>query len=121
VAQRTDLKDALEHAISSNPARSITGHLGLLIAGTTTIYHDNRPSELLRAGNRAELVVFESLPHGFWMNMVPEDIEAYHLMANSSRRHWIISFTRSGGPAKKHVQDGSRRTGNWVQLHVYPS
>jgi acetyl esterase/lipase len=37
---------------------------------------------LLRAGNDAQLVVFEALPHAFWYNFqLPETKEALELMA----------------------------------------
>jgi monoterpene epsilon-lactone hydrolase len=49
-----------------------------LLLSSTTIFH----RALLRAGNDAQLVVFEALPHAFWYHFqFPETTEALELMA----------------------------------------
>jgi acetyl esterase/lipase len=49
-----------------------------LLLSDTAIFH----RALVRAGNDAQLVVFEALPHAFWYNFgLPETKEALELMA----------------------------------------
>lgn len=55
----------------------LTSTRDTLLSGTVTPHR-----AFLQAGNSAELVVFEGLPHGFWMHRIPEAFEAHHLMAN---------------------------------------
>lgn len=60
------------------PSLLVTSTRDILLSGTT-IFH----RALLRAGNHAELVVFEALPHAFWYHFpLPETREALELMAN---------------------------------------
>lgn len=59
------------------PTLLVTSTRDLLLSDTT-IFH----RALLRAGNDAELVVFEALPHAFWYHFqLPETREALELMA----------------------------------------
>jgi len=42
----------------------------------------------LRAGDEANLVVFDAMPHAFWYNAsLPESIEASHIMADFLLKH----------------------------------
>ena len=55
----------------------MTSTRDILLSGTT-IFH----RALLAAGDEAELVVFEALPHAFWYHFeLPETTEALNLMA----------------------------------------
>ena len=59
------------------PSLLVTSTRDLLLSDTA-IFH----RALLRAGNDAQLVVFEALPHAFWYNFgLPETKEALELMA----------------------------------------
>jgi epsilon-lactone hydrolase len=59
------------------PTLLVTSTRDLLLS-STTIFH----RALLRAGNDAQLVVFEALPHAFWYHFqFPETNEALELMA----------------------------------------
>jgi monoterpene epsilon-lactone hydrolase len=59
------------------PALLVTSTRDLLLSDTT-IFH----RALLRAGNDAQLVVFEALPHAFWYHFqLPETREALGIMA----------------------------------------
>jgi len=59
------------------PTLLVTSTRDLLLS-STTIFH----RALLRAGNDAQLVVFEALPHAFWYHFqFPETKEALELMA----------------------------------------
>lgn len=59
------------------PSLLITSTRDLLLSDTA-IFH----RALLRAGNEAQLVVFEALPHAFWYHFqLPETREALELMA----------------------------------------
>lgn len=50
-----------------------------LLLSDTALFH----RALLRAGNDAQLVVFEALPHAFWYHFqLPETTEALNLMSN---------------------------------------
>ena len=54
-----------------------------------------------RAGVDAQLVVFEALPHGFWVEPnLPESDEAYHLMATFFEKH-LAGETHKGGEQSK--------------------
>lgn len=60
------------------PTFFITSERDLLLSGTSILH-----MKFLEAGNDAELVVFEGLPHAFWNQFkMPESIEAHKLMAN---------------------------------------
>jgi epsilon-lactone hydrolase len=59
------------------PTLLVTSTRDILLSGTT-IYH----RALLNAGDDAQLVVFEALPHAFWYHFeLPETSEALSLMA----------------------------------------
>ena len=59
------------------PSLSVTSTRDILLSGTT-IFH----RALLNAGDDAQLVVFEALPHAFWYHFqLPETKEALELMA----------------------------------------
>ncbi len=59
------------------PTLLVTSTRDLLLS-STTIFH----RALLRAGNDAQLVVYEALPHAFWYHFqLPETRECLDLMA----------------------------------------
>ena len=59
------------------PALFITSTRDILLSGTTILHR-----AFLRAGNEADLVVFEALPHAFWYDYrLPETKEALDIMA----------------------------------------
>jgi acetyl esterase/lipase len=60
------------------PSLLVTSTRDLLLSDTANFHR-----ALLRAGDDAQLVVFEALPHGFWYHFqLPETKEALELMAN---------------------------------------
>jgi epsilon-lactone hydrolase len=60
------------------PALFITSGRDLLLSGTTILHRAFR-----RAGDDAELIVFEGLPHAFWNDVsLPESKEAYGYMSD---------------------------------------
>src|SRR5579862_7027027 len=79
---KTDTKDSVLSPLFSDlsgwpPSLSVTSTRDILLSGTT-IFH----RALLSAGNDAQLVVFEALPHAFWYHFqLPETKEALELMA----------------------------------------
>jgi len=59
------------------PTLLVTSTRDILLSGTTVLHR-----ALLKAGDGAELVVFEALPHAFWYHFqLPETKEALELMA----------------------------------------
>jgi len=59
------------------PTLFVTSGRDLLLSGTTILHR-----AFLRAGDEAQLVVFEALPHAFWNDpSLPETREAHELMA----------------------------------------
>ena len=65
------------------PTLFVTSGRDLLLSGTTILHR-----AYLRAGVKAELVVFEALPHAFWNNpALPESKEADQLMAKFLDTH----------------------------------
>ena len=59
------------------PSLLVTSSRDILLSGTSTFQR-----ALLRAGDDAQLVVFEALPHAFWYHFqLPETKEALELMA----------------------------------------
>jgi len=59
------------------PTLFITSGRDLLLSGTTILHR-----AFLRAGDDAQLVVFEALPHAFWNNpLLPETKEAQEIMS----------------------------------------
>jgi epsilon-lactone hydrolase len=78
----TDLKDPVLSPLYADltgfpPTLFVTSERDLLLSGTTILHR-----AYLRAGVRAELVVFEALPHAFWNNpALPESKEADQIMA----------------------------------------
>jgi acetyl esterase/lipase len=81
-AVKTDRKDPVLSPLYADlhgmpPSLSITSTRDLLLSDTA-IFH----RALLRAGDDAQLVVFEALPHAFWYHFqLPETREALELMA----------------------------------------
>jgi len=79
---KTDRKDPVLSPLFADlhgmpPSLLITSTRDLLLS-STTIFH----RALLHAGNDAQLVVFEALPHAFWYHFqLPETKEALELMA----------------------------------------
>jgi monoterpene epsilon-lactone hydrolase len=79
---KTDRKDPVLSPLFADlhgmpPSLLVTSTRDLLLSDTT-IFH----RALLRAGNDAQLVVFEALPHAFWYHFqFPETREALELMA----------------------------------------
>jgi epsilon-lactone hydrolase len=60
------------------PALLVTSTRDILLSDTTTFHR-----ALLHAGDDAQLVVFEALPHAFWYHFkLPETTEALRIMAN---------------------------------------
>jgi acetyl esterase/lipase len=79
---KTDRKDPVLSPLYADlhgmpPSLLVTSTRDLLLSDTA-IFH----RALLRAGNDAQLVVFEALPHAFWYHFqLPETREALELMA----------------------------------------
>jgi monoterpene epsilon-lactone hydrolase len=79
---KTDRKDPVLSPLFADlhglpPALLVTSSRDLLLSETAILHR-----ALLRAGNDAQLVVFEALPHAFWYNFgLPETKEALELMA----------------------------------------
>jgi monoterpene epsilon-lactone hydrolase len=60
------------------PTLLVTSTRDILLSGTSTFHR-----ALLQAGDDAQLVVFEALPHAFWYHFnFPETTEALKIMAN---------------------------------------
>jgi monoterpene epsilon-lactone hydrolase len=84
----TDVRDPILSPLYSDlrglpPTLFITSGRDLLLSGTTILHR-----AYLRAGNDAQLVVFEALPHAFWNDPeLPESKEAAHLMASFFDTH----------------------------------
>jgi acetyl esterase/lipase len=78
----TDRKDPVLSPLFADlegmpPSLLITSTRDLLLSDTTMFHR-----ALLRAGNDAQLVVFEALPHAFWYHFqLPETKECLELMA----------------------------------------
>lgn len=87
-AGNTDLKDPVLSPMYADlhgmpPTLFITSTRDALLSGTTTLHR-----AFLRAGDDAQLVVFEALPHSFWNDSnLPESREAHDLMANFFSTH----------------------------------
>lgn len=65
------------------PTLFVTSTHDILLSGTTNLHR-----AFLRAGDQAELVVFEALPHAFWYHYdLPETKEALGLMARFFNNH----------------------------------
>jgi epsilon-lactone hydrolase len=79
---KTDRKDSVLSPLFSDlhgmpPTLLVTSTRDILLSDTTTLHR-----ALLGAGNDAQLVVFEALPHAFWYHFqLPETKEALELMA----------------------------------------
>jgi monoterpene epsilon-lactone hydrolase len=79
---KTDRKDPVLSPIFADlhgmpPTLLVTSTRDILLSGTTTLHR-----ALLRAGDDAQLVVFEALPHAFWYHFqLPETKEALERMA----------------------------------------
>jgi monoterpene epsilon-lactone hydrolase len=65
------------------PTLFVTSTRDMLLSGTTILHR-----AFLRAGDDAQLVVFEALPHAFWNEWyLPESQEAHRLMAKFFDEH----------------------------------
>jgi monoterpene epsilon-lactone hydrolase len=79
---KTDRKDPVLSPIFSDlhgmpPTLLVTSTRDILLSDTTTLHR-----AMLRAGDDAQLVVFDALPHAFWYHFqLPETREALELMA----------------------------------------
>jgi acetyl esterase/lipase len=79
---KTDRKDPVLSPIFADlhgmpPTLLVTSTRDILLSGTATLHR-----ALLRAGDDAQLVVFEALPHAFWYHFqLPETKEALERMA----------------------------------------
>jgi acetyl esterase/lipase len=84
----TDPKDPVLSPIYSDlhglpPTLFVTSGRDLLLSGTANLHR-----AYLNAGVDARLVVYDALPHAFWYDpMLPEAIEANHIMADFFVRH----------------------------------
>jgi len=80
---KTDRKDPVLSPLFADlrgmpPTLLVTSTRDLLLSDTATFHR-----ALLHAGDDAQLVVFEALPHAFWYNFnLPETAEALQIMAN---------------------------------------
>jgi acetyl esterase/lipase len=80
---KTDRKDPVLSPIFADlrgmpPSLLVTSTRDLLLSDTATLHR-----ALLHAGDDAQLVVFEALPHAFWYHFnLPETAEALQIMAN---------------------------------------
>jgi epsilon-lactone hydrolase len=79
---KTDRKDPVLSPIFADlhgmpPSLLVTSTRDILLSDTTTLHR-----AMLRAGDNAQLVVFDALPHAFWYHFqLPETREALELMA----------------------------------------
>ena len=79
---KTDRKDPVLSPLFADlhgmpPSLLVTSTRDILLSDTSTLHR-----ALLRAGDDAQLVVFEALPHAFWYHFqLPETKEALELMA----------------------------------------
>jgi len=65
------------------PTLFITSGRDLLLSGTANLHR-----AYLHAGVDARLVLFDALPHAFWLDpLLPESIEANHMMADFFVQH----------------------------------
>jgi acetyl esterase/lipase len=84
----TDPKDPVLSPIYSDlhglpPTLFVTSGRDMLLSGTANLHR-----ACLNAGVDAHLVVYDALPHAFWYDpMLPEAIEANHIMADFFVRH----------------------------------
>ncbi len=84
----TDSKDPVLSPIYADlkglpPTLFVTSGRDLLLSGTSNLHR-----AYLHAGVDAQLVVFDALPHAFWYDpLLPEAIEANHLMADFFLKH----------------------------------
>lgn len=84
----TDPKDPVLSPIYSDlhglpPTLFVTSTRDLLLSGTVNLHR-----AYLNAGVDAHLVVYDALPHAFWYDpMLPEAIEANHIMADFFVKH----------------------------------
>jgi acetyl esterase/lipase len=84
----TDPQDPVLSPIYSDlhglpPTLFVTSGRDLLLSGTANLHR-----AYLNAGVDAHLVVYDALPHAFWYDpMLPEAIEANHIMADFFVRH----------------------------------
>ena len=104
-AGSTDLRDPVLSPIFADlhgmpPTLSLTSTRDLLLSNTA-IFHRS----LLGAGNDAQLIVFEALPHAFWYHFsLPETREALKLMAkffDDKLEHQSVVHSEKGGSFTK--------------------
>jgi acetyl esterase/lipase len=85
---KTDPRDPVVSPVFADlrgmpPSLFITSGRDLLLSGTTILHR-----AFLHAGNDADLIVFEGLPHAFWNDVsLPETKEAYGFMAGFFVKH----------------------------------
>jgi acetyl esterase/lipase len=85
---KTDVKDPVLSPMYSDlhglpPTLFVTSGRDLLLSGTVNLHR-----AYLNAGVDARLVVYDALPHAFWYDpMLPEAIEANHIMADFFVKH----------------------------------
>jgi acetyl esterase/lipase len=85
---KTDPRDPVVSPVFADlrgmpPSLFITSGRDLLLSGTTILHR-----AFLHAGNDADLIVFEGLPHAFWNDVsLPETKEAYDFMAGFFVKH----------------------------------
>lgn len=110
-AGSTDLRDPVLSPIYADlggmpPTLLITSTRDLLLSNTT-IFH----RALLGAGNDAQLVVFEALPHAFWYHFqLPETREALQLMAKFfDEKLAHKKSAASKAVRQKHAKHGNKR------------
>jgi monoterpene epsilon-lactone hydrolase len=87
-ARTTDRRDPVLSPIFADltgmpPSLLVTSTRDLLLSDTALFHR-----ALLRAGDDAQLIVFEALPHAFWYHFqLPETTEALNLMSNFFLTH----------------------------------
>lgn len=112
-AGSTDLHDPVLSPIFADlhgmpPTLSLTSTRDLLLS-STAIFHRS----LLGAGNDAQLIVFEALPHAFWYHFsLPETREALKLMAkffDDKLEHQSVAPAKKVAHSQKHPKHGHKR------------
>ena len=88
------------------PTLLVTSTRDILLSSTTILHRS-----LLHAGNDAQLVVFEALPHAFWYHFqLPETREALGIMANffdqKLAHKGSVPAKNAAGHKQKHAKHG---------------
>ncbi len=111
-AGSTDLRDPVLSPIYADlhgwpPTLSVTSTRDLLLSDTA-LFHRS----LLGAGNNAQLIVFEALPHAFWYHFnMPETREALNLMAkffDDKLEHERVATGKKTVHPQKHAKHGRK-------------